>query len=221
MDSHRPSAEIRREFPPEYSEPPFEVADIVRLYGDAYRAAHTPSFEQGRALHAIETCRNRHCPKCRAAQRSAGVDARELQVLPIQYFHLVFTLPEALNPLARYQPAAVYGTLLRAAGETLQTFARRRWDGDLGILAVLHTWGQTLNLHPHVHYLVSGGALKRDGSAFVRAPKNFLFPTRALAPVFRAIFLRACQWPRQAQARLVLARLGRYRRRRRRRSDLL
>jgi len=79
---------------------------------------------------------------------------------------------------------------MRAAAETLQTFARERWDAELGIVAVLHTWGQTLQLHPHVHCLVTGGARKRDGSDFVQAPKNFLFPIRALSPVFRAIFLR-------------------------------
>jgi hypothetical protein len=215
MVSDRLSAEIRREFPPEYPEPQFEVADIVRLYGDDYRAEYNPSFEQGRALHAIETCRtsalgahidkcdhcdhieisynscrNRHCPKCRASQRSAWVDARELEMLPIQYFHIVFTLPAELNRLAQYHPSAVYAILMRAAAETLQTFARNRWGGDLGIVMVLHTWGQTLQLHPHVHCLVTGGALKRDGSAFVQAPKNFLFPHRALARVFRAVFLR-------------------------------
>jgi len=210
--------EIAREFPAEYPDPQYELADIIRRYGDDYRARYTPSFEQGRAMHAIETCRttalgahvdacdqcghqeisynscrNRHCPKCRASQRSAWVDARELELLPIAYFHVVFTLPEALNRLAQYHPVAIYNLLLRAAAETLQTFARNRWGGDLGIIAVLHTWGQTLSLHPHAHCLVTGGVLKRDGSAFIQAPKNFLFPTRALSPVFRAIFLRGLE----------------------------
>jgi len=217
------TAEIRREFPEEYEPPPFELADVVRLHGDAYRAKYHPSFEQGRALHAIETCRttalgghvdacdhcghveisynscrNRHCPKCRASQRAAWVDARELELLPIQYFHLVFTLPEDLNRLARYCDSQVYSTLMRAAAKTLQTFARERWDADLGIVAVLHTWGQTMQLHPHVHCLVTGGALKRDGSAFVQAPKNFLFPERALSRVFRAVFLRTLERLRAA-----------------------
>jgi hypothetical protein len=197
MSSLPVSAEIRREFPAEYDPPPFELADVVRLHGDAYRAKYTPSFEQGRALHAIATCRtnargghvdqcdhcghteisynscrNRHCPKCRASQRAAWVDARELELLPIQYFHLVFTLPDTLDRLVQYHPSAVYAALMRAAAETLQTFARKRWDADLGIVAVLHTWGQTLQLHPHVHCLVTGGALKRDGSAFVRAHRQ-------------------------------------------------
>ncbi len=218
MSSHADRPQIHREFPPDYAPPPFELADVVRAFAGAYRAEHNPSFQQGRALHAIETCRttalgghvdacdhcghveisynscrNRHCPKCRASARSAWVDARELELLPIQYFHVVFTLPEDLNRLAQYRDAEVYGLLLRAAAETLQTFARKRWDADLGIVAVLHTWGQTLQLHPHAHCLVTGGALKRDGSAFVQAPKNFLFPVRALSPVFRAIFLRGLE----------------------------
>ncbi len=210
--------EVEREFPPEYPEPKYELADIIRRYGDDYRALYNPSFEQGRALHAIETCRttalgahvdacdhcghreisynscrNRHCPKCRASQRSAWVDARELELLPIQYFHIVFTLPEELNRLAQYHPVALYNLLLRSAAETLQTFARNRWGGDLGIIAVLHTWGQTLPLHPHAHCLVTGGALKRDGSGFARAPKNFLFHIGALSRVFRPIFLRGLE----------------------------
>ncbi|QQO55058.1 MAG: IS91 family transposase [Thiohalocapsa sp. PB-PSB1] len=217
------TAEIRREFPVEYAPPPFELADVVRMHGAAYRAEYHPSFEQGRALHAIETCRttalgghvdqcdhcghveisynscrNRHCPKCRASQRAAWVDDRELELLPIQYFHLVFTLPEDLNRLAQYCDAEVYAILMRSAAETLQTFAHKLWDADLGIVSVLHTWGQTLQLHPHVHCLVTGGALKRDGSGFVQAPNNFLFPVRALSPVFRAIFLRELEALRAA-----------------------
>ncbi len=99
----------------------------------------------------------------------------------------------------QYRDAEVYATLMRAAAETLQTFARKRWDADLGIVAVLHTWGQTLQLHPHVHCLVTGGALKRDGSAFVQAPKNFRFPVRALSRVFRAICLRELEHLRGAR----------------------
>ncbi|WP_058554811.1 transposase zinc-binding domain-containing protein [Thiohalocapsa sp. ML1] len=158
MSSRLESAEIRREFPADYDPPAFELAEVVRLYGNDYRARYHQSFEQGRALHAIETCRtnalgghvdqcdrcghteisynscrNRHCPKCRASQRAAWVDARELELLPIQYFHLVFTLPDALDRLVQYHPSAVYAALMRAAAETLQTFARKRWDGDLGI----------------------------------------------------------------------------------------
>ena len=95
--------------------------------------------------------------------------------------------------LARYNPEVVYSLLFKVAAETLQTFAENRWDGRLGIIMALHTWGQTMNDHPHVHCIVTGGALKNDGSAFVRAPKNFLFPIRALSPVFREKYIDALQ----------------------------
>jgi hypothetical protein len=217
---------VRRQFPPEHHEPQFEVANIIRRNGDAYRAQYSPSFEQGRALHAIETCRttalgahvdacdhcghleisynscrNRHCPRCRGSARGGWVDARELELLPIQYFHVVFTLPEALTRLAQYDPTEVYGILLRAAGETRQTFAHKGWGADLGVVAVLHTWGQTMNLHAHVDCLVTGGAFKRDGSGFVQAPKNFLLPHRALSLVLRAIVVRDLK-RRRGQGRL-------------------
>ena len=211
-------SEIRREFPPDVPEIRFEVADVFREYGADYRAEHDLSGPQLAAMEAIEkcrtsalgghveqcehcghieisynSCRNRNCPKCRGSQRSAWVDARELELLPIQYFHLVFTLPHILLGLARYNPEVLYGLLFQSVAETLQTFAQNRWGGKLGIIMVLHTWGQTLNDHPHVHCIVTGGVLKNDGSAFVRAPKNFLFPIRALSKVFRAKFLAALQ----------------------------
>jgi len=210
--------EIKREFPPDFGDPLFEVADIFRAYGADYRSKHELSGPQLSAMEAIEkcrttalgghvdqcdrcghieisynSCRNRNCPKCRGSQRAAWVDARELELLPIQYFHLVFTLPHVLIPLARYNPQILYGLLFKIAAETLQTFARNRWDGKLGIIMALHTWGQTMNDHPHVHCIVTGGVLKNDGSAFVRAPMNFLFPVTALSPVFREKFIDALQ----------------------------
>jgi len=142
---------------------------------------------------SYNSCRNRNCPKCRGSQRAAWVDARELELLPIQYFHFVFTLPHILIALARYNPYLVYGLLFTIAAETLQSFAQNRWGGKLGIIMVLHTWGQTMNDHPHVHCIVTGGVLKNDGSAFVRAPKNFLFPVKALSKVFREKFIAALQ----------------------------
>jgi hypothetical protein len=210
--------EMAREFPPEPPEIRFEVADVFRAYGADYREKHNLSGPQLAAMTAIErcrttalgghvdhcdhcghieisynSCRNRNCPKCRGSQRAAWVDARELELLPIQYFHIVFTLPHLLIPLARYNPDVVYGLLLRMAAETLQTFAHNRWDGTLGIIVVLHTWGQTMNDHPHVHCIVTGGVLKNDASAFVRAPKNFLFHVQALSKVFRGKFIAALQ----------------------------
>jgi hypothetical protein len=142
---------------------------------------------------SYNSCRNRHCPKCRASQRWAWVEARETELLPIQYFHFVFTLPNTLLGLARYNPDSVYDLLFRIAAETLQTFAQNRWGGKLGIIMVLHTWGQTLNEHPHVHCIVTGGVLKDDGSAFVRTPENFLFPVKALSRVFREKFIDALE----------------------------
>jgi len=214
----RAEYEIQREFPPDFAEPRFEVADIFREYGADYRANHPLSAAQLAAMEAIEkcrttalgghvdqcehcghieisynSCRNRNCPKCRGSQRSAWVDARELELLPIQYFHIVFTLSHALLPLGRYNRQILYDLLFRVAAETLLTFAGNRWDGKLGIIMVLHTWGQTMNDHPHVHCIVTGGVLKNDGSAFVRAPKNFLFPVTALSPVFREKFIAALQ----------------------------
>lgn len=195
---------------PAPNDPPFEVGDIFREYGRAYRTAHRLTLEQHKALTDIancrtkelgghidecdhcghreisyNSCRNRNCPKCRASQRSAWVDARSLELLPIQYFHIVFTLPNTLLALTRFNRSLIYSLLFRTAAETLQTFAQNRWDGKLGIIIVLHTWGQTLNDHPHVHCIVTGGVLKNDATRFIRAPKNFLFPVKALSPVFR------------------------------------
>lgn len=207
-------AEIAREFPAEYEAPKYEIADIFRLYGAAYRASHPLIVPQLKVMDAIEhcrttalgghvhrcedcghleicynSCRNRHCPKCRASQRFAWMEAREQELLPIQYFHTVFTLPQELIPLTHYNPNLLYSLLFTTAAETLQTFASNRWQGQLGIIMSLHTWGQTLNAHPHVHCIVSGGALKKDHSRFVPAPKNFLFPVKALSRVFRAKFM--------------------------------
>lgn len=210
--------EIEKEFPAEYHEPLYEVGDIFRKYGKQYRETHNLDGPRLAAMQAIErcrttalgahvdqcdqcghveisynSCRNRNCPKCRGSQRSAWVEARELELLPIQYFHIVFTLPQGLVPLSRYYPEAIYDLLFRIAAETLQAFAERRWGGRVGITMVLHTWGQTLNEHPHVHCIVTGGALKTDESAFVQAPKNFLFPVTALSPVFREKYLTALE----------------------------
>ncbi len=215
------SQEIAREFPLESTEPLYEVADIFQRYGAVYRSKHRLIPQQYRAMRAIErcrttalgahvdacdhcahieisynSCRNRHCPKCRGRQRQAWVDARELEVLPIQYFHLVFTLPQTLITLARNNPEHIYTLLLQSAAQTLQSFANKRWDASLGITLVLHIWGQTLNEHPHVHCIVTGGALRNDGCRFIRAPKNFLFPVKALSLVYRAKFLAGLETAR-------------------------
>lgn len=216
--SHRPSPandwEIQREFPPENTDPTYEVGDIFRAYGSTYEQSHPLSWQQSAVIHAISacrtsvlgahidqcdhcdqieisynSCRNRYCPKCQGRQRWAWVNAQEESLLPIQYFHFVFTLPQAVLPLLRYNETLMYDALMRVAADTLQTFAQRKWAGKLGITMALHTWGQTLNHHPHVHCIVTGGALKNDGREFIRAPKNYLFSIEALSRVFREKYL--------------------------------
>jgi hypothetical protein len=196
--------------------PAHEVADIVRAYGRAYRLTHGVSAAQRVALHAIErcrtaalgghveacdacgarrvaynSCRNRHCPKCQGGGRARWQAAQQALLLPVEYFHIVFTLPHALNALARVNPRPLYGLLFRAAAATLQSLARdpRHLGAELGITAVLHTWGQNLSQHVHVHCLVTGGGLSRDGRHWVSARPGFLFPVRALSKLFRGKFL--------------------------------
>jgi hypothetical protein len=177
---------------------------------------HRLARVQRRALHAIETCRtavlgghqetcdrcgavrlaynscrNRHCPKCQTLTKERWLAARRADLLPIPYFHVVFTLPHALNALAQGNPRVIYTLLFRAAAETLLTFGRdpRHLGGTIGITAILHTWGQTLTQHLHVHCLVTGGALAADCTRWIAGSSSFLFPVRALSLVFRAKYL--------------------------------
>ena len=193
-----------------------ELADIVRAYGAAYEQTHALARAQRRALRAIaacrtavlgghravctacgaerltyNSCRNRHCPKCQRVATERWLAARGREVLPIPYFHVVFTLPHALNPLAQSHPRVIYRLLFQAAASTLTRFGRdpRHLGGALGVTAVLHTWGQTLTQHVHVHCVVTGGALAPDGTRWIPARPNFLFPVRALAQVFRGRYL--------------------------------
>jgi hypothetical protein len=193
--------------------PPFEVADILHLYGDDYRNNHAlPPHYQG-ILNAISncrtailgghveecdhcgdhrisynSCRNRHCPKCQGFDNIRWVQAREAELLPVQYFHVIFTLPHAFNVLAQYNQACLYNILIKAATETLQNFADRRWKGTLGITVVLHTWGQTLGQHIHLHAIVTGGVLTHDKQRWINAPKNYLFKVENLSKVYREKF---------------------------------
>ena len=190
-----------------------ELADIVRAYGARYQHTHRLARVQRAALRAIaacrtavlgghretcdrcgavrityNSCRNRHCPKCQTLTKERWLAARRAELLPIPYFHVVFTLPHALNALAQGNPRVIYALLFRAAADTLLAFGRdpRHLGGTIGITAILHTWGQTLSQHLHLHCLVTGGALARDGSRWIPSPSSFLFPVRALSPVFRA-----------------------------------
>jgi hypothetical protein len=167
-----------------------ELATVVCVHGPAYRERHPLSPQQARVLGRIarcrtaalgghvercdgcayvriayNSCRDRHCPKCQAAKQHAWVHARLDRLLPVPYFHVVFTLPRQLNPVAVQNPAAIYDLLFAAAAATLRTLAAdpRRLGATIGVTAVLHTWGQNLLLHPHLHCVVTGGGLAPDG----------------------------------------------------------
>jgi hypothetical protein len=151
-------------------------------------------------VHSI-TCRNRHCPKCQSLAKARWLDDRQAELLPVGYFHLVFTLPHELNPLALANKKVVCDLLSQAVSQTLLEFGRTHLGGQLGFLAVLHTWDQTLRDHFHLHCLVPAGALSFDQSRWIPARDNFLFPVKALSQVFRGQFLDLLQqaW---AQGRL-------------------
>jgi hypothetical protein len=193
-----------------------ELADLVRTHGVAYQQTHRLTRGQHRALRALaacrtaalgghtetcdvcgatriayNSCRNRHCPKCQTLAQARWLAARQAELLPVEYFHVVFTLPHTLNPLAQGNPRVCYALLFQAARETLATFGDdpRHLGGEVGGLAVLHTWGQTLEQHLHLHCVVPGGALARRGSRWLPAKPGFLFPVRALARVFRGKYL--------------------------------
>ena len=219
--------------------PPFEVADVVRAYGAQYLRTYPTSPEQRRVLRALaacrtaalgghveqcdncgyrriayNSCRNRHCPKCQGKERAQWMAAEQALLLPVPYFHVVFTLPHALNPLIRANRRRLYGLLFQLAARTLRTFARdpRHLGAELAITMVLHTWGQTLKEHVHVHCVVSGGGLALDGSAWVSLPQGtrkprrpFLFDVTALSRVFRGKFIAAL---RRARRRGTLRTLG-------------
>lgn len=204
-----------------------EVADVFRQCGPAFLEAfgHSTSFEQRRVLRdltecrtaalgghveecdrcahrqiAYNSCRNRHCPKCQAAARAKWLDERAADLLPISYFHVVFTLPNALGPLALQNKDVLYSMLFRAAAETLQTIAAdpKHLGAEIGVLAVLHTWGQNLLHHPHVHCIVTGGGFSPDGARWVHCRENFFLPVRVLSKVFRGKFLSMLRQAKQS-----------------------
>jgi hypothetical protein len=195
-----------------------EVADIFRAAGPGYRAAHAGhlSLSQLKVLSAIEqcrtaalgghveacqdcghlriaynSCRNRHCPKCQGDAARTWLAEREADLLPVGYFHVVFTLPAEVADVAFQNKAAVYDLLFRAASETMLTIAAdpKHLGARIGITAVLHTWGSALTHHPHVHMIVPGGGISPDGSRWVSSRPAFLLPVRVLGQLFRRLFL--------------------------------
>ena len=197
--------------------PALEVADILRERGDAYGETHRLSAQQQRVVDALvncrtaalggfksqcdhcgavtiqyASCRNRHCPKCQTLSQTRWVERQCADLLDIGYWHVVFTLPHEINPVAQGNPALIYGLLFKAASRTLLEFGcNPRWLGaELGITMVLHTWGQNLGQHIHVHCIVTDGGLSPDGRRWLTpVRKGFLFPTAALSKVFRGKYL--------------------------------
>ncbi|ARU15931.1 IS91 family transposase [Croceicoccus marinus] len=195
-----------------------EVADIFRAAGPAYRAAHAGhlSLHQLKVMSAIEhcrtaalgghveactdcghwriaynSCRNRHCPKCQGAAARTWLEAREADLLPVGYFHVVFTLPAEIAAIAFHNKALLYDLLFKAAAETMLTIAGdpKHLGARIGITAVLHTWGSALTHHPHVHMIVPGGGIAPDGSRWISSRPAFLLPVRVLGALFRRLFL--------------------------------
>ena len=198
------------------SRPALEVADIFRQHGADYRNAHRLSRDQLRVMRAIEvcrtaalgghleecdrcnftrnaynSCRNRHCPKCQGAERARWLEARKAELLPVEYFHVVFTLPEQMAEIAFYNKETVYGILFRATAETLLTIARdpKHLGAEIGFFAILHTWGQNLLHHPHLHCVVPGGGLSPDHERWIPCLPGFFLPVRVLSELFRRLFL--------------------------------
>jgi hypothetical protein len=195
-----------------------EAADVFRRFGPAYREAQAGhlSLAQLRVMAAIETCRtavlgghvevcadcglvrnsfnscrDRHCPKCQATAARKWLEARQAELLPVRYFHTVFTLPEQLGPIALQNQAVVYGLLFKTAAETLETIAAdpKRLGASIGFTAVLHTWGQSLTHHPHLHCVIPGGGISLDGKHWIHCRRNFFLPVRVLSRLFRRLFL--------------------------------
>jgi hypothetical protein len=194
-----------------------ELADIFRLHGPAYlaRFGDSLSAQQKRALRDIAlcrtaalgghvdqcdecghrtisycSCRNRHCPKCGSTDTAAWLDQRASELLPVEYFHVVFTLPQSLAPLALQNQQVVYGLLFKAASETLLPIGAdpKHLGAHIGFLAVLHTWGQNLHHHPHLHCIIPGGGISADQSCWISCRRHFLFPVKVLSRLFRAKF---------------------------------
>jgi hypothetical protein len=202
--------------------PKLEVADIFRRYGEAYREKHGASMStaQRRVMTAIEvcrtaalgrqieqcdqcghqrlcyrSCRNRYCPKCQSLARADWIQRRQAELLDCEYFHVVFTVPEEIAAIAYQNKEVVYSILFRATAETLRTIAAdpKHLGAEIGFFAVLHTWGSNLLHHPHLHCVVPGGGLSRDGTRWISCRPGFFLPVRVLSRLFRRLFVEYLQ----------------------------
>jgi hypothetical protein len=198
--------------------PPWEVADVLRSHSSEYLALHNVSPEQALVLRRLmacrtaalgghrdscsgcgfarisyNSCRDRHCPKCQAGKRAQWLDQRLARLLPVPYFHVVFTLPDTLNPLILHNARQLYGLLFEAASATLLTLGAdpKRLGAQIGVTAILHTWGQNLLFHPHLHCVVTGGGLSRDGQRWIPGRSRYFLPVKVLGQLFRGKFLAA------------------------------
>ena len=198
--------------------PALDVADIFRAHGPAWRLAQAGHLSLGqlKVMSAIEacrtaelgghvercedcdhtqiaynSCRNRHCPKCQGAAAQRWLEARQAELLPLAYYHVVFTLPAQIGDIAYQNKAVVYDILFKAASETLLTIAAdpKHLGARIGLTAVLHTWGSALTHHPHVHCIVPGGGLSPDGQRWISCRPQFFLPVRVLSRLFRRLFL--------------------------------
>lgn len=196
--------------------PVAELSDVIRRYGEDFIEKFQPLGYHKGVLHALSvcrtaelgghvdrcddcgytrisynSCRNRHCPKCQIVNKERWIMAREADLLPVGYFHVVFTLPDCLNPLCHQHPKALYDLLFRSVRDTLFAFAAdpKHLGAEIGYISVLHTWGQTLTLHPHLHCIIPAGGITVKGNwKQARSKGNFLFPVKALSKVFRGKF---------------------------------
>jgi Putative transposase/Transposase zinc-binding domain len=200
--------------------PAFEVAGIFRAHGARYRQQHALPFHQLRLMQAIESCRtaalggnrekcgycaeernsynsccNRHCPKCQNRARRKWVESRKGELLPVDYHHVVFTIPEQLNDLVLRNKPQLYKILFAASAATLQTIAAdpRHLGAHVGFFSVLHSWGQNLLFHPHIHCIATGGGISLDGTRWISSKPGFFLPVRVLSRLFRRLFLEALE----------------------------
>jgi len=195
----------------------YEVADIFRDYGQQYRCSRSLPVSHLKVMHAIEvcrtaylgghmercdrcgferiaynSCRNRHCPKCQALTKAEWLEKRKAELLPVEYFHNVFTIPHELNQIALCNKMVVYDILFKSVAQTLQEFAadsKHGLGGKIGFTAILHTWDQKLLSHIHLHCVIPAGVLSAGGKRWIHSRKNFLFPVKALSKVFRGKFI--------------------------------